>query len=149
MDWQAILASGSGVMTYTLSLNAEPTDGSNYLTLGYARKAGGFSLLGYDAFSLTITDLVGLGEVMAYVGYTPNGIPMPISGTGEMIIPYSMLNTTAPLGDVTSLRFLLTGRSSDFSVTLDRIALVPEPGSLGLFIGGMAVLLTIRCRRRG
>jgi hypothetical protein len=37
--------------------------------------------------------------------------------------------------------------SSDFSITLDRIALVPEPGSLSLFADGMALLLATRRRR--
>ncbi|MEO0017777.1 MAG: hypothetical protein RLZZ522_1060, partial [Verrucomicrobiota bacterium] len=108
----------------------------------------GFSILGYEAFSLTITNLVGRGEIMAYSGRSGNGIAMAITGTGEMVIPYSKLNTTTPLGDLSSLHFRLIGLSSDFSVTLDRITLVPEPGSLGLFAGGMAVLLATRRRRR-
>jgi len=65
-----------------------------------------------------------------------------------MVIPYSMLNTTTPLGNIYHLNFRVIGLSSDFSVTLDRIALVPEPGSLGLIAGGRAVLLAARRRRR-
>ena len=148
-DWHATLAEGSGVMSYTMNLRGEPNDKSNWLDLSYRRRSGGFSILGYEAFSLSLANLVGQGEVMAYSGGTANGIAMPITGTGEMMIPYSKLNTTIPLGDLSSLHFRFIGLSSDFSLTVDRIALVPEPGSLGLFAGGMVVLLATRRRRRG
>jgi hypothetical protein len=147
-DWHATLADGSGVMSYTMNLRGEPNDKTNWLDLSYGRRSGGFSILGYEAFSLSLTNLVGKGEIMAYSGGMANGIAMAITGPGEMVIPYSNLNTTTPLGDLSSLHFRFIGLSSDFSVTVDRIALVPEPGSLGLFAGGVAILLATRRRRR-
>ncbi|MCF7732112.1 MAG: PEP-CTERM sorting domain-containing protein [Akkermansiaceae bacterium] len=107
-----------------------------------------YVILGFnDAFSLTVSGLVGSGEIIAYSG-TFKGTPVPITGTGELVIPFSMMENTVPIDRLISLDFRLIGLTADFSVTLDRIAAVPEPGSLGLFAGGMALLLTKRRRWR-
>ena len=133
-------------MNYTLELRGDPLYGDNYLEIDYQR-SGGFDLSGYDAFSLTVSGLVGSGEIIAYSG-TFKGTPVPITGTGELVIPFSMMENTVPIDRLISLDFRLIGLTADFSVTLERITAVPEPGSLGLFTGGMAVLLSIRRRRR-
>jgi hypothetical protein len=65
-----------------------------------------------------------------------------------LVIPFSMMDNTVPIDRLTTLHFRIIGLTADFSVTLDRIAAIPEPGSLGLFAGGMAVLLAARRRRR-
>jgi hypothetical protein len=136
-----------GSMNYTLELRGDPPYGVNYLDIGYARSEV-FDLSGYDAFSLTVSGLVGRGEIVAYSGGAFRGTPVPITGTGELLIPFSMMDNTASIDRLTSLHFRVIGLTADFSVTIDRIAAVPEPGSLGLFAGGMAVLLATRRRRR-
>ncbi len=135
-----------GSMNYTLELRGDPPYGVNWLDIGYLR-SGGFDLSGYEAFSLSIGNLVGRGEVIAYSG-SSEGIPVPITGTGELLIPFEMMQSPVPTDRLTSLHFRFIGLTADFLVTVDRIAAVPEPSGALLALPGVLALLARRRRAR-
>jgi hypothetical protein len=133
-----------GSMNYTLELRGDPIHVQSYLNVSYQR-SGGFDLSGYDAFSLSISNLVGRGEIIAYSG-SFKGIPVPITGTGELLIPFELMQNSLPLDRLLSLHFRFIGLSKDFSVTVDRIAAVPEPSGACLALLGSLMLLFRRRR---
>lgn len=135
-----------GSMNYTLELRADPIHVQSYLEVYYQR-SGSFDLSGYHAFSLSITNLVGRGEIIAYSG-SFKGIAVPITGTGELLIPFELMQNTEPLDRLISLDFRFIGLSKDFSVTVDRIAAVPEPSGASLALLGGLVLLFRRRRAK-
>ncbi len=132
-------------MNYTLELRGVPPYGTNYLKVSYTR-GGGFDLSGYDAFSLFISGLVGSGVIVVSDNNWSEAVPVPITGTGELVVPFSLMNNIAPINRLSGLEFRFIGLTEDFSVTVDRITAVPEPSGASLVLLGGAMLLFRRRR---
>ncbi len=136
-NWTATL--GAGSLAYVVDSMSE---GRNYLTLSYS-STGTFSVLGYNAFALDFSNVVGAGELIVSVtGSGLNNIRVPISGSGTIISPFSFLDTSQPLDSLSSMNFRINTISEDFSADIDNVRLVPEPcASILLILGtGGAVL---------
>lgn len=135
----------SGSMNYTLELRGDPPYGTNYLNIAYMR-SGGFDLSGYDAFSIFISGLVGSGVIVVSDNNWSEAVPVPITGTGALVVPFSFMNNVAPINRLSSLDFRFIGLTEDFSVTVDQIAAVPEPSGASLVLLGGLMLLSRRRR---
>lgn len=146
-DFTAKLVTGSGVMNYAVELRGTPS-GDVLFTLLYTKQDGsGFSLLGADGLSLKIVGLVGLGDLLVYLdGGSTNSVSIPITSTGDLFYPLANTGNILPLNDVHQIGFQLIAKSSDFSIELDQITVVPEPSATVLF--GLVAWAGLFRRRR-
>ncbi|MGE9269535.1 MAG: hypothetical protein ACQKBU_01925 [Verrucomicrobiales bacterium] len=91
-DWTVTVATGE------LSLNIAqvyPAPGRTYLNLSYTLSSGSFSLLGYDAFAIDLSEVVGTGEFSVSVdGSLGTDVRIPIDGSGTIVYPFSNLETS-------------------------------------------------------
>lgn len=147
-NWTATLASGE--LAYSVD-QLEPSPRRNILRINYYLSIGTFSILGYDAFAVDLSDVIGTGEFEVRVSGNPGAPPdliVPISGSGTVMYPFSGLETSSLLDSLDSVTFRFFAISVDFSATIDNIRIVPEP-SASLLIGlGVASLLFQRRRRK-
>ena len=145
-NWTATLASGD--LSYSVD-QLDPSPGRNLLRINYFLSSGTFSILGYDAFAVDLSNVIGTGEFEVRVSGNPGGPPdliVPISGSGTVIYPFSGLETSLPLDQLDSITFRFSAISEDFSATIDNVRIVPEP-STSLLVGfGVASLLFQRRR---
>lgn len=143
-NWTATLASGE--LLYTVD-QLSPSPGRNFINLNYSSLSGSFSILGYSAFAVDLTNIVGSGEFIVFVDGAPGAdIRIPISSSGTVISPFTNLDTTQSLDSLTQINFDFRALSEDFFVTVDNVRLVPEPSSM-LMIGLASLLTTFRRRR--
>ena len=139
-DWAATLVAGSGELSYAVNLRGMPNAGQ-WLNLDYRRIDGGFNILDYDSFVLDITAVIGQGSVEIF---SPglNASPVAIGDTGKLIIPF-----TSPESSIDRVQFRLVAGSSDFSVGLAGISIIPEP-TPSILIALSALAATLRRRHR-
>lgn len=149
--------SGVGFPNWTVTLTPEelrfnvdqvdPNPGRNYLNLNYTLSSGTFSLLGYNAFAVDVTNVVGIGEFVAFVDGAPSAdLRFTINGSGTIVSPFSALDTSQSLSSLTRMNFRFIALSDDFSLSIDNVRIVPEPSSL-LLSGVAAASLLFRRRR--
>jgi hypothetical protein len=130
-NWTTTLSSGN--LAYVVDSMSE---GRNYLTLNYS-STGTFSILGYDAFALDLSNVFGTGELIVSVsGSGGNNIRVPISGSGTVVSPFSFLDTSQPLDSLSAMNFRINAISEDFSADIDNVRLVPEPSASILLLLG-------------
>lgn len=151
--------SGVGFPNWTVTLLPEelrfnvdqvnPSPGRTYLNLNYSSSSGTFSLLGYNAFAFDITNVVGMGELVAFVDGAPSAdVRLAISGSGTYVSPFSGLDTSQSLSSLTQMNFRFFAISEDFALTIDNVRIVPEPSSsLLLLLGGAATSMHRRRRK--
>lgn len=121
----------------------------NSMTASY-RQANNqsFNLLGADAFKVSLTNVVGRGNLLVLINEgSLSPVPVELSSQGEVIYPFSNLRGFFNLAAVSRISFRFEALSADFSVTAHEIAIVPEVSSAWLAgLGSAACLLR---RRRG
>lgn len=148
--WSASVKASEGTFTFTTGLRElEPEQRISFI-LTYSRSEGAFNLLGYEGFALRVKSMTGKGDLFIDGSDSPeNTIRVPFEGPGTLF--YSMENITSgvPLGELFTLTFVITPLSTDFSITLEEISLVPEPGSAGLLLAAGSALVSTRRRRPG
>ena len=134
-NFNATLAPENGMMTYGVSLRANPTRGE-LLVLFYSNlKNRAVNLTGATGFTLDVTGLLGSGEILVSLNGTSRfATPVPITSAGVFFYPMENTGNIIPLDSVNQVSIQLIATSADFSITLDRIAVVPEP-STGLLLG--------------
>lgn len=129
----------------SLTLTGGTPGPAGFFRCEYLPRDGFADILGYDGVALRITGLQGRGEV-AVIGNWDVRLPttrFDIDSTGTLFIPIQKFDHLGSLAEVSKLTFAVYPRSTDFSVTIDQIALVPEPGSAGLLIAaGFALALS-------
>ena len=144
-NWTATLATGD--LDYNVN-QLDPSPRRNYLNLKYSLASGTFSLLGYEAFAVDVTNVVGTGEFVAFVDGTPGAdIRFTINGSSTIVSPFSGLDTSQSLGSLSQMNFRFYAISDDFSLTIDDVRIVPEP-SASLLTGFGAVTVLFQRRRK-
>lgn len=144
-DWNATLADGSGGILYGVNLRSTPSL-NQWLNLGYSNSSGYVNLLGYSAFTIDFSDLSGSGMLAVFFN-NGQGAFVPITANG--IIEYSFDNIVGgqPIPEfLNNVQFRVFAGTSDFSVRINEIAVVPEPSAL-LLSGVAAASLLFRRRR--
>ncbi len=145
-NWTATLASGD--LAYSVN-QLDPSPRRNYLNINYSLASGSFSLLGYDAFAVDVSNVIGSGEFVAFVDGAPSAdIRFAINGSGTIVSPFAGLDTSQSIGSLSQMNFRFYAISDDFSLTIDNVRIVPEP-SASLLVGfGVASLLFQRRRKK-
>ncbi|MGD9418425.1 MAG: PEP-CTERM sorting domain-containing protein [Verrucomicrobiota bacterium JB025] len=144
-DWTATLAT-EGLSINISQLN--PSPGRTFIDIYYTLSSGTFSLLGYDAFAIDLSEVEGSGELRVSVdGSLGTDVRIPIDGSGTIVYPFSNLGTSQSLDSLTALEFRFYSVTGDFSLTIDNLRLVPEPSSSVLILFGAIPLLLQRRRR--
>jgi hypothetical protein len=133
-DYTATLVTGSGVLNYTVALRGQPLD--NRMAMIYRNPdQSPFSLLGTDGFVITVTNLVGSGELVVSLdgrgGHST--IPVRLSGSGDIFYPVSNISGVYDLNQLSRVSFNFIALSPDFSITLSEVSAVPEPSATVLF----------------
>jgi hypothetical protein len=107
--------------------------------------AGGF-ILGVTQISGTGTLSIEVGGEEAFSALNK----VNLTGPGEFFYPLSKVheNTGFSLEAFNILIFKIEANSPDFSITLDEIRLVPEPGAATLSAAALAIAALRRNRRR-
>lgn len=145
-NWTATLATGD--LDYNVN-QLDPSPRRNYLNLKYSLASGTFSLLGYDAFAVDVTNVVGSGELVAFVDGTPGAdIRFEITGSSTIVSPFSGLDTSQSLGSLSQMNFRFYAISDDFSLTIDDVRIVPEPSASLLTVFGVVAVLFQRRRKK-
>jgi hypothetical protein len=139
-QWSAAVIASSDILTYSI-VDGSPSPGRYYLGIGYTHASGSFSLLGYDAFEFSIARVVGAGFVEMAIGASlpSERVRIAFDSPGVLIYPFSDLNNTNSLEDVTLLSFRIIPDSTEFSVTMDYLAVIPEPSMGALLTIGFAL----------
>lgn len=144
--WRASVDVVAGVFTYSVDLMDGVTPFNN-IVLEYSGFTGSSRLLGYDAFRLTVLGVVGSAQLYAALGGTPGPeFSLLIDRPGEYVYPFSGIEGHPPLDQVGLVSFWFYPETTDFSVTIDEIAVVPEPGAEVLALLGL-VGFALRRRR--
>ena len=145
-NWTATLATGD--LGYSVN-QLDPSPRRNYLNLRYSLASGTFSMLGYDAFAVDVTNVVGSGEFVAFVDGAPSAdIRFAITGPGTIVSPFSGLDTSQSLGSLSQMNFRFYAISDDFSLTIDNVRIIPEPSASLLIVFGAVTLLSQRRRKK-
>jgi len=151
--------SGIGFPNWTITLTPEelaytvdqlsPLPGRNYLNLAYTKSVSTFSILGFNAFAVDLSNVVGNGEFAVSVdGSAGRDIRVPVNGSGALSSPFSNLGTSHSLDSLTLINFRFIALSKDFSLSIDNVRIVPEPSSSLLFLLGLVGTTLHRRRRR-
>jgi hypothetical protein len=134
-------------MRYEIMVNP-PTEATNLL-LDYRNTSGAlFSIATYDAFDLQIPELVGSGYLRVTVNGQPlvASLPEVITQPGLLHYPFNYMTIHSYESPIESVQFYFYPLTSNFSMGLDEIALVPEPCGALLLLSG-AGILAMRRRR--
>lgn len=144
-NWTATLADGSGDILYGVNLRSTPSL-NQWLNLGYSNSSGYVNLLGYSAFTIDFSDLSGSG-MLAVLFNNAQGAFVPIIGNGKIEYSFDNIVGGQPIPELlNSVQFRVFAGTSDFSVRINEIAVVPEPSALLLTGFAMASLLFRRRR---
>jgi hypothetical protein len=144
---------GMGTVNFRVNLSRSgpppPNSFSVLFTLTYSNTDNSaFSLLGYDAIIVRISELVGQGDLLVFGSFgSSNSRRIPIQGVGDIVYPLSNIAGGSGLESYSRLGFQFFPRSVDFSITFDEIKLVPEPSS-SFMAAAVSVWLILR-RERG
>lgn len=101
-------------------------------------------LSGFDRFLFDVRQLQGEGELIVLVnGHVIGGgsafIPLTTSGT--VVYPFNAVNLqSGDFSDVDNVDFVIRGQTTDFSVAIGGISVVPEPATLLLILLGLGAL---------
>jgi len=146
----AELVTGTSILTFDTGDGPLLGTREGYINIRWGSNPS-LSLLGYDAFALTITDLVGVGEVhvgINYLGYGSSSTSVPLTTDGELIIPMSQVDLgTGSLAGVSSIQLVLSGVSADFGASISEFRVIPEPSSSVLLMCSLAFFLSQRRRK--
>jgi hypothetical protein len=137
-SWTATLNPTLGTFMYATNLVLPPRD-IDFFNLNYSAGERPLDLLGYNAFVFEISSLTGKGALQVFVDDPSNsfGPPVAINGTGGLILPFSQILPGGGLESLSSIQIRLYPQSQDFAITLDEIAIIPEPGTLSLAAGAV------------
>jgi hypothetical protein len=142
-DWTSSVSTTAGELNYTVALRGSPAPfPQERLHLTYSRDSGFFELLGADAFAFNIVSIRGDGDIVFDTG-SGNYPLLCINTVGEAIYPLSWTPWLAE-SEVGTFTFQIIARSSNFSVTFDQIAFVPEPSAVAVLLGSSVFLLRRR-----
>jgi hypothetical protein len=145
--WSVILDPSIGILRYNVST---PLVGFHSLSVRYRNTVSPFNItLGdYTAFYFAIPEVTGTGELFAGVNVNGGtyGTTQSITQPGEIFVNFSAITGVDLQQPVTGLQFVFRPTSSNFSVGVDHIALLPEPGGALLLLSG-AGILAMRRRR--
>jgi hypothetical protein len=144
-DWNAAVDVNAGQLTYNVNLRGQPS-GQNGFHIYYSNTDGYFSLLGVTAFGINVTSLTGHGFYTVSVDGLPdfNDPKIPFSEPGELVFPVASLVTGMNLNELYRLHFEFIPATADFSMTVDQITLIPEAGTTGLAMLGVALAMVRR-----
>jgi hypothetical protein len=143
----------TGTVNYRVDLRRSgvppPGTFSVLFTLSYSNfDNSAFNLLGYDSIKVRISELVGEGEMLAYGNSgSSRAIRIPITSRGDLIYPLTYVSNPSGLENTRVLGFQFFPKTTDFSITIDEIGLVPEPSST-FMVAAVSVWLILR-RERG
>jgi hypothetical protein len=141
--WSSSVSTAAGQLNYTVALRGSPGPFSrDRLDLTYSRDSGFFDLLGADSFAFDISSITGEGDIVFDTG-SGNYPLLRINTVGEAIYPLSWVPWFAE-SEVRTFTFQIIARSSNFSVTFDQIAFVPEPSAVAMLLGSSVFLLRRR-----
>jgi hypothetical protein len=141
--WSSSVSTAAGQLNYTVALRGSPGPfPRDRLDLTYSRDSGFFDLLGADAFAFNIASITGEGDIVFDTG-SGNYPLLRINSVGEAIYPLSWVPWFAE-SEVRTFTFQIIARSSNFSVTFDQIAFVPEPSAVAMLLGSSVFLLRRR-----
>jgi hypothetical protein len=143
-NWSAVQEGGR--LAYTVDLRGLYP---NFLLLSYDGRGSPMNLLPHDSFEITVLDVVGTGQLYVGFGQQPGfSQPLEITGPGSLNYPFANVFTSASYDRLSAIEFWFVATSTDFSITVDQIAVVPEPASAFLVLTGLGGVL-LRRRRRG
>lgn len=142
-NWTATLADGSGDILYGVDLRGTPSL-SQWLNLHYSNSSGYVDLLNYSAFTIGFSDLTGQG-MLAVIFNDRQGSLVPITADGVVEYPFENVLDGRPIAEFLSrVQFRVFAGTSDFSVRINDIAVVPEPSPAMLILASGAAFLTRR-----
>ena len=144
----SLLQTSIGILNFTFNLRGTNTKDSVFSTLSYRNSDNSaINLLGLNAAAFQITNLRGEGEVLVYGSSgSDRSTPLPLTGTGTIVYPFSLANGYLGGSSNTTLGFRFIPRSLNFSVTMSEITLIPEPSGACLLVFGAAALINRRSR---
>jgi hypothetical protein len=138
---------GFNTFSYVLALRpgGNPLEDHSF-RINYSKSSGNINLLGYNAFLINASSVVGSAMVYAYVGTgapSLDVIPVSLNGSGNVVVPFSNMAAINPTNP-SSISFLIVPQTLDFSITLNGISVIPEPSAFILSALGACVLLVRR-----
>lgn len=138
----------SGIFNFRVDLRGNPNGGiPSYLQFIYVQRNEQIDLLGTSHAYFRVSSLVGAGEVQLAMAGGFESVTIPVSATGDFLIPVPNGFDNSPLQSTGSISIRLVAKSLDFSITLDEIGLIPEPAAGSLVAAG--TVLVLAKRRRG
>jgi hypothetical protein len=141
-DWTSTLATGSGNILYAVDLRGSPSL-NQWLNLQYSNSLGYVDLSGYSSFTIDFSDITGQG-ILSVLFNDRQGTFVPITTNGIVEYPFDHVLDVGPIPEFLSrVQFRVFAGSSDFSVSINEIAIVPEPSPTMLALVSGVVLLTI------
>ena len=145
--WTANLDSSVGILRYDVDVSIPPSE-ETFLTLDYRNTNGTFSIAAFDAFLLEIPELNGSGYLRVAINDLNLGFSLPelITEAGLLRYPFENMTVGNYGQPINSVQFYFFPISTEFSVGVNEIAVVPEPAGAILLITGSAMLALKRRR---
>lgn len=148
-NWSASVNGVTGTLTYTLNVPRTDPSPTTRFEVTYFDSTSNLNLLGFNAFVLHVSNFSGIGQVYAFegTGSTLDGVtPVPFNSIGDLVIPFDYMNASDPFNP-SAITFWIVPESSDFSITLSGISVIPEPSvALLALLGASSLLLRRRTR---
>ncbi len=146
-NWVASIDSDRGIFNYTGSVSNLSFE-SQFFTLRYSTRGYALDLLGLNTINLNIVSLTGDGELQVVFLNQPSSTAayIPIRGLGDVAFPFSDLFPAGRDQFPSDLTIKIVPKSTNFSIDLNEISIVPEANGIVL-LAGTATVWGLRRRR--
>ncbi len=140
-DWRALLVPGSGFLEYDVR-EIVPAGRPFALYLSYSNSGGGLRLDHHSSFLLDFAMISGSAMLKVSLASFDGSVEveLPITTAGVLEVSFDNVDLGSVFG-FTGLAFSIVPDASPFSLRLNEISVVPEPGVTMLtFVGGLGAL---------